>query len=364
MTRQIDRFFLGIVLVLVSAGLLIFFSASLGLLARDIGSLSGLAGKQIGIGIIGGGAALFFLSRFPYKKFRDIAPYFFIGTLILAGLVFVPGIGFESGGAHRWIDLGFTTVQPSELLKLGFVLYLAAALSQAKNVREWNDGMLWYLLGLIPVVVLLVMQRDTGTLMVFFLTSLAMFYCAGMSLKQFLAICLMTLAGFVALVAYRPYVLDRITTFLNPGHDSLGSSYQIEQALIAVGSGGATGRGFGQSVQKFNYLPEPIGDSIFAVAAEEFGLVGSLVLISLFIIFALRGFKIGLAAPDQFSSLLVIGIVAHIVSQSMINISAMLGLIPLTGVPLMFVSHGGTALLIGLCEIGIVLNVSRYSHIK
>ena len=365
MRNRVDYLFLSIVLVLVLFGLLIFLSASLGLLTRDVGGLSGIAGKQVGIGIGLGGIALLFFSRFSYKKLRPGAPYFFGLTLALTALVFVPHIGFATGGAYRWINLRILMFQPSEILKLGYVLYLAYALSQLKETDSvWSGGMIPFIAATGAVALILLKQPDTGTFMVFFFTGLAMFLCAGMSWKQFGTIVLIALLGLGGLAYARPYVRDRFMTFIHPAHDSLGTSYQIQQALIAVGSGEGTGRGFGQSIQKFTYLPEPIGDSIFAVAAEEFGFIGSLLIILLFIAFTLRGLKIGLKAPDQFSSLLVIGIVIHIVSQSIINISSMLGLIPLTGVPLMFVSQGGTALLIGLCEIGMVLNISRYAKLR
>ena len=158
--------------------------------------------------------------------------------------------------------------------------------------------------------------------------------------------------------------MDRILTFLNPSSDPLGNGYQIQQSLIAIGSGHIFGRGFGQSVQKFDYLPEPMGDSIFAVFAEEFGFMGALLLLSLFIFFAFRGLKIATHSPDQFGGLLVVGIVILIVSQSFINIGSLIGIFPLTGLPLLFISHGGTALFFALVGVGIVLNVSRYAKLK
>lgn len=159
----------------------------------------------------------------------------------------------------------------------------------------------------------------------------------------------------------RPYVMERIKTFINPSSDPRGSSYQLQQSLIAIGSGGAFGRGLGQSVQKFNYLPEPQGDSIFAVIGEEFGFLGTTLLLTLYVFFAIRGFKIALRAPDTFSRYLVVGLVTLLTAQSFLNIASLVGLFPLTGVPLVFISHGGTALMVALGAVGIILNVSRYT---
>jgi cell division protein FtsW len=188
----------------------------------------------------------------------------------------------------------------------------------------------------------------------------AMFIAAGAYVRDILVLIGAGLLGAAGLVMVRPYLMNRIMAFLDPNVDPLGSSYQIQQSLIAIGSGGPFGRGYGQSIQKFDYLPEPIGDSVFAVLAEEFGFFGSVLLISLFVFFAWRGLRIASKAPDHFSGLLVVGIVILIVSQSFINIASMLGVFPLTGLPLIFVSHGGSALFFTLLSVGIVLNISRY----
>jgi cell division protein FtsW len=362
MIKPFDKVFFGIVCALVVFGLFIFSSASLGLLARDTGQVNSILLKQITIGILGGAGALFAFSRINYKIWKKYALHIFIATLILTTFVFLPHIGFATGGAHRWIRLGPVMFQPSEILKLGFVLFLAALFSMGTaSVRSVRSGLVPFLCALGGVGLILLKQPDTGTFMVFCATGIAMYFIAGMPFKHFAGIVAAGIVVLGILFVARPYLRERILTFIDPSRDAQGSSYQIQQALIAIGSGKISGRGFGQSVQKFNYLPEPIGDSIFAVAAEEFGFVGCITLIGLFLLFALRGFKIALHAPDSFAALLVVGIITHIVSQSIINISAMLGLIPLTGVPLMFISQGGTALLFGLCEIGIVLNISRFS---
>ncbi len=213
-------------------------------------------------------------------------------------------------------------------------------------------------LSLLPVT--LTAQSDTKTFVIIILAGLSMLVVAGARWRD---IAITGLVGilFVASVAYfRPYARERIMTFLNPASDPLNSGYQIQQSLIAIGSGKVFGRGYGQSIQKFNYLPEPIGDSIFAVYAEEWGFIGSVVLLSFFLFFAFRGCKIASRAGDTFGGLLVLGIVILIIAESFMNIASMLGVIPLSGMPLLFVSHGGTSLIIALSEAGIILNVSKH----
>jgi cell division protein FtsW len=201
-------------------------------------------------------------------------------------------------------------------------------------------------------------------LIIIFLTAFGMMTMAGARMVHLGAVVLVALLLFGSLVVARPYVRDRITTFIDPTSNPLTSSYQIQQSLIAIGSGGWLGRGFGQSVQKFDYLPEAVGDSIFAVVAEEFGFVGSTALIALFIGFAWRGFRISARSPNNFTRLLSGGFVILIISESFINISSMLGVIPLTGTPLLFVSHGGSAMLFALAESGVIYGISRYSLIS
>ncbi|MCH7529859.1 putative lipid II flippase FtsW [Patescibacteria group bacterium] len=361
--KKIDRPFVFIVIVLVVVGFFIFTSASLGLLARDGPKFSTVAFNQLFLGIILGTVALLITSHINYRFWRKYSFFIFLFSIVTTLLVFVPGFGIEFSGAKRWLSLGFLpSFQPAELLKLSFVIYFAAWLSGIRNhIHEWRYGIapLLILLGVIGAILLA--QPDTGTFLVIFVTAIAMFVVAGARLRD-LAILGAVSAGSIALLALiRPYVMERLLTFINPASDPLGTSYQIQQSLIAIGSGQIFGRGFGQSIQKFNFLPEAMGDSIFAVAAEEFGFVGSLILIALFLTLAFRGLSIASKAPDYFGGLLVVGIVMLIVSQSFINIASMLGVFPLTGLPLLFISQGGSALLFTLAGIGIILNISKYS---
>lgn len=358
--KSIDTILLLIIGVLVSAGFLIFSSASLGLMARDGASFASEAFSQFVFGVLGGAAALFLMSNVYYRHWRKYAIYIFVLALAGTLLVFTP-LGLSHGGATRWLDLGITTVQPSEFLKIAYVIYLATWLSGFHGrVEEWRYGLIPF--GIITAIVGLVMllQPDTDTFLIIASAGMAMFLASGARWRD---IGLIILSGvlLLAVVAFaRPYVMDRITTFLDPEADPLGSGYQIQQSLIAIGSGGVTGRGFGQSIQKFEYLPEPTSDSIFAVYAEEFGFVGAFVLLLGFVSLALRGYRIAAEAKDIFGTLLVVGFITIIIAQSFLNIAAMIALAPLSGLPLPFISHGGTALLATLAALGIVLNVSKY----
>jgi len=363
MKRRSDRLFLGIVIFLVFLGFLVFTSASLGLLAKGNVSFSSVAFKQLFFGIFLGSIALIVVSNIHYRFWKKYSFYIFSFSVISSLLVFIPGVGIEHGGANRWIDLGFVSMQPAEFLKLGFVIYFAAILSSVKSkIGSFKYGVLPAASIIALVSIVLLSQPDTGTLLVIGSTAFVMFLAAGGRWKHVGIATLFSIAGLAVLAALRPYIKERMLTFLDPARDALGAGYQIQQSLIAIGSGELTGRGFGQSIQKFSFLPEPIGDSIFAVAAEEFGFIGGAVIISTFLFLAFRGIYIAQKSPDTFSGLLVLGIVILIISQSFVNIASMLGVMPLTGLPLLFISKGGTALFVTLLSVGIILNVSKYKR--
>ncbi|MDQ3077103.1 MAG: putative lipid II flippase FtsW [bacterium] len=359
-SKSIDKTFLLCTILLVTAGFFIFSSASMGLLAREGISYSSVAIKQFVVGFVVGGISLLVFARIPYKFWRQYAFYIFLATIIACICVFLPKIGFEHGGAKRWINLGAFTVQPGEFLKIGAVIYFAAWISSVKDrIKTFKYGALPLFIILGITGLLIMKQPDTGTYMVIFASMLAMFISAGGKWRYVGVLIASAVAGVGILALMRPYLMGRILTFLDPSRDALGQGYQIQQSLIAIGSGGIFGRGFGQSIQKFNFLPEPIGDSIFAVAGEEFGFIGGILLISLFLIFAMRGYKIASRIPDSFGMNLVVGLVTIIIAQAFINMAAMLGVIPLTGIPLSFVSHGGTAMLMAMAAVGIILNISK-----
>lgn len=357
--RRLDKPLLVTIAVLLVAGALLFVSAALGLLARGEAHVSGAVFNHLVLGVCLGLVTLAACATIPYRHFKTIAPYLYGASLLGVALVFVPGVGFEHGGGLRWIDLGFATVQPSEALKIATCIMLAYTFAWLRERLATWRGLAAFVSVLAPGSLLLVLQPDIGTLGVIVLAAVAIFVVAGARARD---IGMLILAGLICLsvLTYmRPYMLDRVTTFLNPSENPLAEGYQIRQSLLAVGSGGLFGRGFGQSVQKFTYLPEPMGDSIFAVAAEETGFVGSVVLILLFLILGLRGFYASARAPDLFGSLLGVGISAYLVGEAFINIASMLSLAPLTGIPLTFMSQGGSAMLVSLASAGILLNISR-----
>jgi cell division protein FtsW len=363
--RSIDRPFFIATVLLVIIGFFIFSSASLGLLARTGAKFSSVAVSQLVFGIGGGMLALTVMAHISYRSYRHIAPVFFIIALLLTFLVFVPGVGYGANGARRWISVFGASFQPGELLKITYVLCLAWYYSTYYRKLDDIRYALGGLLGSLALVgVPLLLQPDTGTFSIIAAAGIAMSIAAGTRIRHLCILGAVVVSALVVLALSRPYLMDRITTFMDPSSDPRGSGYQISQSLIAVGSGGWFGRGFGQSVQKFSYLPEPIGDSVFSVAAEEFGFVGSLVIVSLFVFFAVRGLLIAAYATDRFGGLIVVGIVILLITQSFLNIGSMLGLVPLTGEPLVFISHGGTALFLALAGVGIVLNISRYGTVQ
>jgi cell division protein FtsW len=360
-SHGVDRIFLAIVIALIGAGFFIFVSASLGLLS-DISQFTNIIVGQIAFGLVFGGVAMYVCSHIKYQFWRKYAFWIFAASIVLALLVFVPGLGMEHGGARRWVDLRITTFQPGEILKFGVILYLSAWFTFArKRIASPYFG-IYPLLGLLAIAgTLLLGQPDTETFLIAVFAGMAIFVAAGARWRELLLLVIMGVVLLGGVAAWKPYVRERITTLIH--HDDFqGAGYQVRQSLIAIGSGGVFGKGLGQSVQKFTYLPEAQGDSIFAVLGEELGFIGSVLVIILYLLFALRGLWIAGHAPDRFSGLFAVGLVILITSQSFINIGSMLAIVPLTGVPLVFISHGGTALMVAMAEVGILLNISRYRH--
>ena len=356
-----DKMFFMLVLGVVFAGLAIFSSATLGLLARESSSVSQDILLQAGLGLGLGFLSLLAARAVPLALIKRFAPYIYAATILFTALVFVPGIGFHSGGATRWIDLGFTTVQPSEFLKIGFVLVLAWWLApHARQLANPKKGLFPFVVMLALPSALLLAQPNTSTALLILATGTIMYFAAGAPWRDFGIIALGVVIALGVIIVMRPYTLERIKTFIDPSAHSLTSGYQIQQSLIAIGSGGLLGRGFGQSVGKFNYLPEPDGDSVFAVFAEETGFVGAAMLILLFIALAARGIVIAGNSHDLFGGLIALGFSCIIIIQAFINMGAMLGIIPLTGLPLPFISHGGTALIAMLIMCGLILNVAAH----
>ena len=362
MKRQsVDRVFLGIIITLAVIGVFVFLSASMGVLAKNPSKFYSILINQLVFGLGLGAIAMYAAYRINYKFLRKYAFWFLIGSIGLTLLVFVPGLGFRHGGALRWVTFGFISFQPVEFLKIGFLIYFASWLSWVKNkVENFKYGILPFVILLGLIAFILFKQPDTKSFILIFIAAIAMFLLTRISWRRILWICLGVAILLGGLIFTQPYLMDRIKTFFDPSKDPTCNSYQIHQSLIAIGSGGTFGRGFGQSVQKFNYLPEPQGDSIFAVIGEEFGFVGSAIIVLLYLIFAWRGLRIATLAPDIFGRLLASGIVIMISAQAFLNIASIIAVFPLTGVPLPLISHGGTSLFMTLAALGIVLNISKF----
>lgn len=359
--NKVDKIFLGIVLTLTIGGIIMFVSASLGILAKNEVKFYGVLVSQLLFGLLGGAIVMYIALKIPYKFWREYSLIIFIFSLLLTSLVFVPHIGFAHGGARRWINIFGVSIQPVEILKVAFIIYFAAWLSWVKTkVRDFKWGIVPLLIFITLIGGILLKQPDTKSVILMAVSAFAMLFVSGVSYKHIILMITVCFVGAAMLISVTPYLRERINTFVHPTSDPSGSSYQIQQSLIAIGSGGIFGRGLGQSIQKFNYLPEPQGDSIFAVIGEELGFIGCVALILLFLSFAFRGYKIAYYAPDSFSKLFVVGIITLFTAQAFMNIASIVGVFPLTGVPLVFISQGGTALMIALGAIGIVLHISQF----
>jgi cell division protein FtsW len=360
-SKKVDKFFLIIILFLLFAGVAMFVSASLGVFAKNEKMFFSMLFSQLVLGLGLGLVCMYFCLKINYKFWRKYSFLIFLGSILLTAAVFIPSLGWSHGGATRWIQFGPIPFQPVEFLKFGFVIYFAAWLSWAKNkVQDFRFGILPFGIMLAIIAFILFKQPDTKSFILITITGISMLFISGVPVKYILGVGLGLVLLLGTLVYFTPYLQERVKTFINPAQDSQGSSYQIQQSLIALGSGGILGRGFGQSVQKFSYLPEPQGDSIFAIIGEELGFGGAFITIFLYLLFVLRGFRIANNSPDPFSGLLVSGIVILITVQSFMHIASVTGVFPLTGVPLVFMSQGGTSLMVYLMAIGIVLNISKF----
>ncbi|MDP3985693.1 MAG: putative lipid II flippase FtsW [bacterium] len=357
-----DILFLGLVVGLVIFGLVALSSAAGPLGYTRFGDTLYFVKHQLLFGVVPGLIALFVMMKVPYQFWKKIALPLLVISIGLLLMVFIPGLRAEFGTARSWVDLGFFSFQPSEIVKLTFLFYLAAWVETRgeQGVRDIKTGLLPFLILLGIIVGLLVLQPDTGSMAIIVLESLAVFFVAGSSLLH-----LVTMGGIGVgllglLIKLSPYRAARFMTFLHPELDPQGIGYHINQALLAIGSGGFFGLGLGHSRQKFQYLPEVQGDSIFAIVGEEMGFLFAVILVAVFVIFLWRGLRIVRSAPDYFGMFVGIGILSWIVFQAFVNIGSMVGIMPMTGVPLPFVSYGGTAMISALAGVGVLLNISLH----
>jgi len=357
---KIDFWLLFFVFALCIFGLLMIYSSSAVLSFEQYGVNNFYFKKQL-ISLIIGLVVMVIASAIDYKFWQKYAGIFLAVAIVSLLAVFI--FSSEVSGAKRWIQIGGFTIQPSEITKLSFVIYLAAWLSKRKeHIKDFKYGFIPFLIILGVIGFLIMKQPDMGTMSIIVAVGVIMFFASGASIYHIGAGFVLLGGLFFILIKSAPYRMQRFLVFLNPSNEKLGAGYHINQAQLAIGSGGLLGLGFGQSKQKYLYLPEPHTDSIFAIICEELGFLRAIIVIIVFLLIALRGFRIAKNAPDDFSRLLVIGIISWITVQFFVNISAMLGLLPLTGIPMPFVSFGGSSLIILLTAIGIVLNISKQSN--
>ncbi len=345
---------------LVVFGLIMISSAGVFISKQRFGDEYYFFKHQLFYGVAPGLVLMFLAQKINYHFWRKIAFFLFAANIFFLLLVFIPGLGLKFQGASRWIKMGPFSFQPTEMLKLTLILYLAAWLESKKDLKsDLFEGLVPFLAILGVVGFLVIKQPDMGTLGIIVLIAMSVYFLSGVKTAHIASMVGVGILGFLALIKFESYRMNRLMVFLHPELDPQGIGYQINQALLAIGSGGFWGLGLGHSRQKFNYLPEPVGDSIFAIICEEIGLIGAAALIIMFVVFAMRGLKIARHAPDMFGKLVAVGITSWIIFQALINVSAISGLIPLTGVTLPFVSYGGTSLVFSLVGVGILLNISK-----
>ncbi len=354
--QRIDRIILLIAVILTVFGVFMVYNASVVVAFRDFGDKYFYA-RQQAIWAFLGLVMLFLASKFPYQKIAKFAVPLMVLAIGLLILVLIPGIGTQALGARRWLGLAGFSVQPAELAKLVSIIFMASFLT-----KKGGKIQLWLLM--IVLVGLILAEPDLGTAVILAGSSLSLYFVSGGSL---IILSLAGIIGFLAgigLILLSPYRKERLLTFLDISRDPLGASYHVRQVLLALGSGGMFGLGVGASRQKYEYLPEAMTDSIFAIIGEELGFLGGLFLLIAFLILIYRGMEVARRAPDQFGQLLATGIIAWIAIQTLINLAAMVAIVPLTGVPLPFISYGGSSLIITLTGVGILLNISKYQLAK
>lgn len=321
---------------------------------------------QLMIGLIPGLAACYVMSKIPYHFWKRWSTVFLAISVLSLLLVFIPGLAANYGTARSWIVIGGFSFQPAELVKLTFLLYLAAWFDQAgkEKIRRFTHGFLPFIFLLGIILGLILLQPDMGTMVIIALEMVLVYFLAGGHLAHLGLIGVFGAGLLYIMIKFSPYRADRFMTFLHPELDPRGIGYHINQAFLAIGTGGWLGQGYGQSRQKLQFLPEVTADSIFAVIGEELGFLIGAGIIAVFVYLFIRGARIADKAPDEYGRLLVMGIIGWITIQSIVNIGAMVGLLPLTGVPLPFISAGGTSMFVTLAAVGLVLNISRFGNGK
>jgi cell division protein FtsW len=360
-SKRTDYVLLACFGILLVFGLLMLTSASTAIGYNTFHDRYFFIKRQLLLGVVPGIFACLVAAKLPYAFVRKLSLPLFAISLVMLVLVCIPGIGSTlNTNARSWLVVAGFSFQPSELAKLAVIFYLAAYLQKiGSSIQDFRTGFVPALIvGMLPIFLTL-LQPDVGTCAIMFGIVTTILFVAGAKVQHLGLLFAGGAAVLVIMVALAPYRADRLMTFLHPELDPQGKGYQMNQAFLAIGTGGAFGLGYNHSRQKFQYLPQVHADSIFAIMAEEMGFFFCVAFIALLVYISYRGLKLAKKVPDQFGRLLVSGIIAWFMIQSFLNIGAIIGLLPLTGVPLPFVSHGGTSLMIALSAVGFMLNVSR-----
>jgi cell division protein FtsW len=358
--RRSDLIVVFCTIFLVVVGLVMLASASSNLGKIRFDDTYHYLKHQLMFGVTFGLIGFFLASKIYYRFYEKIAVILILVGLGLLLLVYTP-FGLQTGGAERWLQLGPVSFQPAEFMNIAMIIYLAAWLRKKERTNKIMKGLVPFLIVVGLTTYLLLKQPSTSSAAILLAVSLIIYFASGTKFSHVLAIILIGTIAFSSAIYFSPYRWERVQSFLNPEANQLSSGYHINQTLIAIGSGGLWGVGYGQSTTKIRNLPEPIGDSIFAVIAEEMGFVGTGVLLAIFLLLILRTFQIAARAKDKFGHLLLVGFGSLIAIQAFVNIAAVSGVIPLTGAPLPFISYGGTALVSFMTIAGIINNVSKYN---
>jgi cell division protein FtsW len=358
-----DMWLFGAAVVLLSAGVVMVYSASAIVAADRFHDPYFFLKRQLFWALMGAGA-LWVALRVDYRLLeKAVLPALIVAGVLLV-LVLVPPFGQAINGTRRWIRFGFVSFQPAELAKLALVLYLAAFLAKRRgDLAEFRTGALPALAVAALLAGLVLVQPDLGNCMTLIVVTFGLLYLAGSPAKHLAWVAAPALPLVALAIWMAPYRLRRITAFVDPWSDSRGSGFQIIQSWLALGNGGLLGQGIGASRQKLFYLPESHTDFIFAIVGEELGFIGALAMVSLFAVVVWRGLRIGLRAADPFGSYLALGITVLIATQTLVNLGVVTGLLPTKGLPLPFISFGGSALLMTMIATGVLLNISQHAHV-
>lgn len=362
MSKKLDKLLLFATILISLFGLLMIYSAS-SIWAEYKFDDAFYYVKHQSIFFLLGLIVIFTTSKINYEVYYKKSNFTIMACLIMLILVLIPGIGSIRNGSRSWFGIGSFGIQPSEAAKLGLIIFTSKFLSNSEQyIKSFKKGVLPILSITLLIFGLIMLQPDLGTGVILVMSIIALLFIAGVNMKFFFISGIIGLIGIIILILIAPYRMDRITSFVDPWSDALGTGFQIIQSLYAIGPGGLLGTGFGNSIQKHFYLPEPQTDFIFSIIAEEFGVVGAFIVVGLFSIILYRSIKIATNTKDLFSKYLAFGIIFQLIFQTLMNLMVVIGLIPVTGVTLPFLSYGGSSLLISMASIGIILNISKNSN--